>query len=676
MTAFPESAGADIIAQALGCTQRAVRMRAAREGWPYEERAVRGGWKRHYHVGQLPDDVAGALSARPRPDAVEEQTSVAPTDALARASAKHRAEALRRARIVEDLEEFLRAEGARLGSVETAVATFVRYLPSDEGAVPSARTLFRWRTAYRKSRLVGLIPRQDRCGRKPADWPEEAKSFLKSVWLSPTRRSKQFAIRRVRETAKGKGWELPSDRTLARYLDAIPESIKIRQREGAKAYAQKVLPYIQRDYEQLQVNEVWNSDHCQLDIFVVDERGRKFRPWLTGWQDCKSRRIVGSRVVRQASSDSIVAAFVQAAGRCGLPRAAYMDNGSDYSGRRVSGGSARFRQTKAAREARRAEMRGVLENLGIRPIFAIPGNARAKIIERFFRTMKLEFEKAIETGYVGSNPQERPEGADRARRRGELLTFDEVRELWATYVEQVYNRTPHSGRGMHGRTPNQVWSDAVESGLRERVAQPATLSLLLRQAKQVKRSRQGVCVEHRFFDSPELRGAVDLGAHVIVRYDVDALDTRVHVFSLSGQYLCEAEYIAPTGFLDRSAIAESRRRQKEIRALDEPEIQEVRREQAKLAREQLVTGVPTVDEDAARSSVVEVVRTPFDADARGLVRGEAEARRRAKADRDEVIAIGVELAMQSRPDESDDDDFDPMEAFMKGLAVMRREHKV
>ncbi len=45
-------------------------------------------------------------------------------------------------------------------------------------------------------------------------------------------------------------------------------------------------------------------------------------------------------------------------------------------------------------------LNGVYANLGIHSIFAKPYNARAKVIERFFREFQEEFEKLM-PGYIG-----------------------------------------------------------------------------------------------------------------------------------------------------------------------------------------------------------------------------------------------------------------------------------
>jgi len=50
---------------------------------------------------------------------------------------------------------------------------------------------------------------------------------------------------------------------------------------------------------------------------------------------------------------------------------------------------------------------GIYTNLGIKPVYARPYNARAKVIERFFKEFQEEFEKLLPT-YIGSSIKNKP----------------------------------------------------------------------------------------------------------------------------------------------------------------------------------------------------------------------------------------------------------------------------
>jgi hypothetical protein len=48
--------------------------------------------------------------------------------------------------------------------------------------------------------------------------------------------------------------------------------------------------------ESVHPNDIWQADHTELDIMVLDETGRPVRPWLTVILDDRSRAIAGYTV--------------------------------------------------------------------------------------------------------------------------------------------------------------------------------------------------------------------------------------------------------------------------------------------------------------------------------------------------------------------------------------------
>jgi putative transposase len=47
---------------------------------------------------------------------------------------------------------------------------------------------------------------------------------------------------------------------------------------------------------------MWQADHTELDLWVVDERGQPTRPWLTVVLDDYSRAVAGNAVSLYAPS--------------------------------------------------------------------------------------------------------------------------------------------------------------------------------------------------------------------------------------------------------------------------------------------------------------------------------------------------------------------------------------
>lgn len=70
--------------------------------------------------------------------------------------------------------------------------------------------------------------------------------------------------------------------------------------DGTKKYRESFELVYRR--EATTPNEIWQADHTELDIWVVDERGRPARPWLTAIEDDHSRAIAGYAVNLEAPS--------------------------------------------------------------------------------------------------------------------------------------------------------------------------------------------------------------------------------------------------------------------------------------------------------------------------------------------------------------------------------------
>jgi putative transposase len=127
--------------------------------------------------------------------------------------------------------------------------------------------------------------------------------------------------------------------TIARALD--PALVALAQ-EGDKAY-REVFDLIYRR-EADRPNAMWQADHTELDILVVDPPGRPGRPWLTVILDDHSRAVPGYALnLTDPSALQTALALRQAIWRkadpawhvCGIPAILYSDHGSDFTSRHM-----------------------------------------------------------------------------------------------------------------------------------------------------------------------------------------------------------------------------------------------------------------------------------------------------------------------------------------------------
>jgi putative transposase len=126
----------------------------------------------------------------------------------------------------------------------------------------------------------------------------------------------------VKELAIKNHWPwFGSIRRCQKWVEAnISKPELVLNRQGKKAYDTLCAPYIERNPNQFAANECWVGDHHQFDFFCLD-RGHVLRPWLTAWQDMRSRMIVGWTISSQPNQYTILNAFrMGCKSEFGLPR--------------------------------------------------------------------------------------------------------------------------------------------------------------------------------------------------------------------------------------------------------------------------------------------------------------------------------------------------------------------
>lgn len=325
-----------------------------------------------------------------------------------------------------------------------------------------------------------------------------------------------------------------------RYLNSLPAT---RGRDGAARvgkhfHALNKRDYVERDLSNLQPGEIWQGDGHRVDTYLAHPvTGRPWRPELTAWIDVVSRYIVGWYLSENESTTTTNFALCHALESCEhQPLIVHVDNGSGFASRAMA-----------------APNVGLYDQLGIEPMFAIPGNPKAKgHIERWFRTFEEKFGKRWDT-YCGVDM------APEANRRLTVEVKSGKRELPSLYqyVEGVrefvewYNHRPH--RGLAGRTPASVWAERTPNPI-------ADISAVnLRERAECKVIRLRVRLHNRWYKSPEL---VDFeGRQVITEYWLHD-DARVRVLDLQGRFICEAGLVKKSPYLPDSRLEE--RRQKNL----------------------------------------------------------------------------------------------------------------
>jgi putative transposase len=308
--------------------------------------------------------------------------------------------------------------------------------------------------AWKKEGVAGLSwrERSDRGqSRISKDWQE----YIVKTYREGNRGSRSLSPAQVAVRVKVRAAELgvenyPSHMTVYRILKPLIAQAEVRSR--SIGWRGSRLSITTRDGSELGVewsNQVWQADHTQVDVLVVDQSGEVLgRPWLTIVVDSYSRCIMGLHVGFDAPSATVVCLALRHAilpkqysssyelreiwGTYGLPQYLYTDQGKDFTSQHLE---------------------QVATELGI-GLCSRPKPSEGGIVERPFGTLNREFFSSL-PGYVGSNAVARSPVAEREA----SLTLVQLEKLLVRYIVDRYNQ------GLDARMGDQTRIGRWEAGL-------------------------------------------------------------------------------------------------------------------------------------------------------------------------------------------------------------------
>lgn len=413
---------------------------------------------------------------------------------------------------------------------------------AQQHAVP-LRTMQHWLRQYRQHGLVGLC-RQPRRDRSTHRLDPRLVQFIEGVTLRTPPPSAAAVYRQLAAIAPRQGWSVPSYRSVCSIIHGIDPGLRTLAQDGSKVY-QEAFDLLYRR-EATRPNEMWQADHCLLDIWVLDPSGKPRRPWLTVILDDYSRTVAGYLLSFQAPSALQTSlALRQAIWRkaeahwhvCGIPDIFYTDHGSDFISRHMEQVSADIKMQLA---------------------FSHPGRPRGRgRIERFFNTVNQLF-LCSQPGYTPSSIPRMP-GTPTAPAAIAVLSLAEFETNWRAFLLEDYHQRTHSetGQAPKARWEAGAWLPRLPESLEQ-------LDLLLLTVAATRRVHQdGIRFQGLRYLDLTLAGYV--GEDVTVRYDPrDMAEIRVYH---QEQFVCRAvcQEIAEQTLSLKEIITARRQRRKELR---------------------------------------------------------------------------------------------------------------
>lgn len=455
----------------------------------------------------------------------------------------------------------VRAEAeARLAALDAVEALVAAGTPRREAVdrVAAERGIGR-ATLYRYVRAVAGLARADwlpalaprRGGsRQPAELPAEAWSALIADYLRPARPAFTDCYRRLAVLAAEHGWPIPSERTLLRRVQALPEAPRVLARDGVEAL-RRLYPAQQRDRGVFHALQAVCADGHRFDVFVRWPDGTVGRPELVAFQDLFSGKILSWRIDRAPSWHAVRLAFGDLVERYGIPEQCWLDNGREFAAKRITGGTPnryrwRFREEEPA---------GLLTSLGVQVHWTTPYHGQAKPIERAFRDFAQSIARhpAFEGAYTGPHAQAKP--ANYGSRAVDLETFLRVvGEGIAEHNARPGRRSPTCA----GRSFDETFAQSYAAApIRRASAAQRRLWLLAADLVRVRRDGTVQLYGNRYWAEFLL---TQRGRSVTARFDPEALAEPLHIYAADGRYLGAAECQQAAGFNDVAAAQEQARR--------------------------------------------------------------------------------------------------------------------
>ena len=363
---------------------------------------------------------------------------------------------------------------------------------------------------------------------------EEIKIFM-GLLLNPNRLciGKAIALTKYKLQQQGQSY-IPADITFRKYANWFKKNNYdkwVLARDGEKALSDKVEPYIKRDASLLKVGDILVADGHKLAFNIINPfTGKPTRATLVGFLDWKSTALVGYEIMLEENTQCIASALRNSIINLDMiPKIVYQDNGRGFRAKY-------FTDDKGFTEL---GFNGLYSKLGIETVFAKPYNAKAKVIERFFKEFQEGFEKLLPS-FVGSSISNKPAYLKRNEKLHSQLHNDFVPTLDET-IKMIDMWLNFKNSQPCPNAPDKTIAEVLEERKRQNIDINQLDDLML--ATEVKTiQRNGIRFLNCDYFDERLYGFKN---KVLIKYNLFDL-TSIKVYTTKGEYLCTAGRVTET----------------------------------------------------------------------------------------------------------------------------------
>lgn len=431
----------------------------------------------------------------------------------------------------------------------------------------SIQTVFRIVKRYNE---LGTSPQPSLyTGKQLSSWDNEAIQFLRGYYLKAIKEvgdcTKLTAYRALQDEAKKHSWKIGSRSSAYVHLNNLSPLLETHARGGALAIDNYF--YVLRDLDQLDPMQLIVGDQHRFDWWVTDDDGNIFRPECYLWIDMCTRMPYGIAFDRKYSSATVKRALHMGLKRFGTYGTTYNDNGKPEMAKamnEIDGDLKAFNMRHAdISELNKSDKGYVVEDpdgnpVGVaqtadewrsktRRLFAKVKNAKAKPIERFFRTLEQILTDMALPGKVKAlslTASEEEEAKKRLKRQEAVLLRHEEFIVYAIRALEVYETRVHGSLKM---TPRNKLMEKYNAGWSPTYINDTELAFIFLERARRKVNRGRVLIEGISFQGDDLVN--DENGNINQAVGIHQYEGRILEVRYDPQNLDEAYAVAPNGTL-------------------------------------------------------------------------------------------------------------------------------
>jgi transposase InsO family protein len=393
----------------------------------------------------------------------------------------------------------------------------------------TANQLLSWNRKYQNRSVMNLLDGRGGYNKGQNSISDEAWQCFYDMYMTQQRRG----VRLCYDLTKRIYPDIPSVSTFERRVREIPHYAILYYRHGEKTFKDN-LPSMTRSRLDINSNDIWFSDHHEMDVFVLNKQGKAVRPWLTTFYDARSNKVIAFLLREDSPNTTAVKQCLRRGMEThGVPKEVYFDNGKDYRSKSFD----------------REYPMSLVNQIGFNIIYATPYHGQAKTVERFHGTLEERFNKRFIT-YAGRDAKNRPECMQISNEEIAKIapTIEEYESLLSAYIEE-YNQTASNGRDMNGQSPNQVYYDNLK--VKRQISDHDALRILCGNFHERTVQKNGIRIMNNLYQSDYLTPFYN--QKVTVVFDPDNIE-EVNVFDMNNKAICVAYAQISTPFRNTTDV--------------------------------------------------------------------------------------------------------------------------